>query len=47
MNITRGNAGLLLGALALVAVLDGLLLLRQISGPEASAVAARTLGIPA
>ena len=34
-------------ALALVAVLDGLLLLRQISGPEASAVAARTLGIPA
>ncbi len=34
-------------ALALVAVLDGLLLLRQISGPEASALAARTLGIPA
>jgi AcrR family transcriptional regulator len=34
-------------ALALVAVLDGLLLLRQISGPDASAVAARRLGIPA
>jgi AcrR family transcriptional regulator len=34
-------------ALALVAVLDGLLLLRQIGGPEASAAAARRLGIPA
>ena len=33
------------GALALVAVLDGLLLLRQVSGPDASAVAARRLGI--
>ena len=33
-------------ALSLVAVLDGLLLLRQINGPEASATAARTLGIP-
>ena len=32
-------------ALALVAVLDGLLLLRQVSGPDASAVAARRLGI--
>jgi AcrR family transcriptional regulator len=34
-------------ALALVAVLDGLLLLRQISGSDASAAAARRLGIPA
>jgi AcrR family transcriptional regulator len=34
-------------ALALVAVLDGLLLLRQVSGAEASALAARRLGIPA